>query len=131
VPAGRVTDEPWAFWDFLPTACDIAGAEIPKGLDGISIYPTLTGQGQQKQHEFMYWEFHEGGTKQAVRYGKWKAIRNQPRAELELYNIESDQKEANNLAAQNPDVIAKIDTYLKTARTESKEFPIVQPQPKK
>ena len=128
--ASTVSDHVWAFWDFLPTACDIAGVDCPKGLDGVSIAPTLTGTGGQKRHEFLYWEFHEGGTKQAVRHGNWKAIRLVPGGPLELYDVAADPGEKADVAKANPAVVAKIEDYLKTARTESKEFPIVMPKKK-
>lgn len=130
VKPGTVSEHVTAFWDFLPTAAEIAGQPVPPGLDGISILPTLTGKGEQKSHEFLYWEFHEGGTKQAVRHGNWKAIRLAPGAKLELYDVVADPGESKNVAGQNPDVVAKIEVYLKAARTESKEFPITQPKKK-
>jgi arylsulfatase A-like enzyme len=130
VTPGTTSDHIWAFWDFLPTACDLAGIETPKGLDGISILPTLTGKGTQKEHDFLYWEFHEGGTSQAVRYGKWKAIRTAPSRPLQLYDVVADPAEKKNVAADHPAVVAKIEAYLKTARTESKEFPIREPKKK-
>src|SRR5205085_8869768 len=65
IKAGTVSDQVWAFWDFLPTAADLAGAKAPDGLDGISVAPTLLGRGEQKQHEALYWEFHERGFQQA------------------------------------------------------------------
>ena len=76
IKPGQVSDFPWAFWDFLPTAAEIAGVKdkIPAGIDGQSVLPTLLGK-QQKPHEFFYWEFHEKGSKQAVRMGDWKAVR--------------------------------------------------------
>lgn len=121
---GTVSDQVWAFWDFLPTAAELAGVNAPAGLDGISIVPTITGKGQQKQHEFLYWEFHEGGFKQAVRHGDWKAIRQAPGAPLELYNIARDPAEKENVAEANPERVAAIEAYLKTARTDSPHFPI-------
>lgn len=127
---GSVSDHVWAFWDFLPTACDLAGVEIPKNLDGVSFAPTITGRGQQKGHEFLYWEFHEGGFKQAVRHGHWKAIRQAPGQPLELYDVVKDPAEKLNVARDNPEVVAKIEAYLKTARTDSKEFPIREPKKK-
>ncbi|MCE9567168.1 MAG: arylsulfatase [Planctomycetes bacterium] len=125
---GTVSDHVWAFWDFLPTACDLAGVDTPKNLDGISIVPTLTGKGEQKTHEFLYWEFHEGGTAQAVRHGDWKAIRTAPGKPLELYEVVRDSTEKQNVAATHPTVVAKIEEYLKTGRTDSKEFPIREPK---
>ncbi len=130
VKPGTVSDHVWAYWDFLPTACDLAGAKKPTGLDGISVVPTLTGLGKQATHEFLYWEFHEGGTKQAVRHGRWKALRLAPGAPLELYDVVADPGESKNVAAANPDVVAKVEAYLKTARTDSKEFPIREPKKK-
>jgi arylsulfatase A-like enzyme len=130
VKPGTTSDHVWAFWDFLPTACAIAGAEPSKGLDGVSILPTLTGKGEQKTHEFLYWEFHEGGSKQAVRHANWKAIRPAPGAPLQLYDVVKDPAEKENVAKDNPAVVAKIEEYLKTARTESKEFPVREPKKK-
>ena len=128
---GTVSDHVWAFWDFLPTACELTGTKVPEGLDGLSILPTITGRGEQKRHEFLYWEFHEGGTKQAVRYGEWKAIRTAPGRPLELYNLRMDIGEKQNMAAKHPDVVRRIEDYLRAARTESKEFPIREPKGKK
>ncbi|HQK94257.1 MAG TPA: arylsulfatase, partial [Armatimonadota bacterium] len=68
-PAGAVSDYPWAFWDFLPTAAQLGGAPIPKGLDGLSVVPALLGQ-PGPEREYLYWEFHEGGFSQALRMGR-------------------------------------------------------------
>jgi arylsulfatase A-like enzyme len=124
VKPGTVTDQVWAFWDFLPTAAEIASLTPPKNLDGISILPTLLGQKQTNQHEFLYWEFHERGFQQAVRMGDWKAVRLGPDKALEVYNLTLDLGETNNLAAREPHVVAKIEDYLKTARTESEHWPV-------
>jgi arylsulfatase A-like enzyme len=124
VPAGKTSDQVWAFWDFLPTACDLAGAERPQGIDGISVAPTLLGKGGQKQHEFLYWEFHEGGFQQGVRTGDWKAVREKLGGPLELYNLREDLGEKNDVAARHLDVVARIEAYLKTARTEDPRWPI-------
>ena len=140
VPAGRDCPLVWAFWDFLPTVADLAGVEPPKNIDGISIERTLrvlpisapisgTGPyvvGDQKGHDFLYWEFHEGGSKQAVRMGQWKAIRQKLGAPLELYDLSRDLGEERNIAADHPDIIAKIEAYLKTARTESEHWPLTE-----
>jgi arylsulfatase A-like enzyme len=76
------------------------------------------------QHEFLYWEFHERGFQQAVRMGVWKAVRLKKDAALELYNLDSDPREEHDVAAANPDVVQKIEAYLRTARTESSLWPI-------
>jgi arylsulfatase A-like enzyme len=105
----------------LPTIASIAGATPPKDIDGISILPALLGK-KQKSHEFLYWEFHERGFEQAVRMGDWKAVRHNT-SPLELYNLKNDPHEDNNVAAKNPKVVAKIENYLKTARSDSAEWP--------
>ena len=80
--------------------------------------PALLGS-EQKNHAFLYWEFHEKGFEQAVRMGNWKAVRHALEKPLELYNLKTDLGEQNDVAAEYPDVIATIEAYLKTARTES------------
>ena len=131
IKPGQVSSYPWAFWDFLPTAAEIAGVQdkIPANIDGQSILPTLLGQ-EQKPHEFFYWEFHEKGSKQAVRTGDWKAVRLALGQPLELYNLKTDLGETNNVAAAHPDVVAKVEAYLQTARTDSPRWPLKAPSDK-
>jgi arylsulfatase A-like enzyme len=124
VKAGVVTDQVGAFWDFLPTAAELAGAKAPAGLDGVSLTPTLLGTGKQAQHDFLYWEFHERGPQQAVRMGDWKALRLKAGGPLQLYDLKTDAGEAHDVAADHPNVTAKIEAYLKGARTESATWPI-------
>jgi len=119
---GEVSSQVWAFWDFLPTAAEIAGAKTPSGIDGISMLPALLGR-PQESHDFLYWESHQGGFAQAVRMGDWKAVRFGLKEPLELYNLKSDIGEKNNVAAQHPDVVAKMEKYLETARTDSRVWP--------
>jgi arylsulfatase A-like enzyme len=123
VPAGRVSDHPWTHWDVLPTLAEVAGAPIPGGLDGMSMARALRGQ-SQPAHEFLYWEFHERGFQQAVRMGNWKAVRLKKDAPLELYDLSADRAEASDVASANPAVVQKIETFLKTARTESAQWPV-------
>jgi arylsulfatase A-like enzyme len=125
---GTVTDHIVAFWDFLPTACELAGIPIPTGLDGRSFAPLLTGRGQWRAHDFLYWELHEQGFRQAVRHGRWKAVRQAPDQPLELYDLDQDLGETCNIAAEHPQVVATIEKYLRTCRTDSKEFPIRRPR---
>ena len=77
----------------------------------------------QPSHDFFYWEFHERGFQQAVRMGRWKAVRLKPGESLELYDLETDPRESRNVAAANPETVARIETYLRTARTESARWP--------
>jgi arylsulfatase A-like enzyme len=113
------TDQVGAFWDVLPTLAELAGAKSSKGLDGISLVPTLVGKQQKQQHDFLYWEFHERGFQQGVRAGNWKALRALPGAPLKLYDLRTDLGETTNVAASHPEVIARIETYMRGARTES------------
>ncbi|MBL9151163.1 MAG: arylsulfatase [Verrucomicrobiales bacterium] len=123
-----VSDHVGYFPDWFPTAAELAGAEIPGNLDGISLVPLLTGNAaDQKTHEFLYWEFHEGGFKQASLYqGRWKGIRQGgPDAPVKLYDQKSEVAEQNDVASQHPDIAARIGEYLKTARTP---LPAWEPQ---
>ena len=121
---GGSTNHPSAFWDFLPTACELAGANCPSGLDGLSCAPSLTG-GTQREHEYLYWEFHEGkGTCQAVRSGRWKALRKTPSSPLELYDLRSDIGEQQDIAAQNSQVVSRLASYLQSARGPSEIWPL-------
>lgn len=130
IKPGQVSDFPWALWDLLPTVADIAVVKAPKAIDGISVYPLLTGQVQTNKHEFLYWEFHERGFQQAARMGDWKAVRPQADAPLELYNLKLDLGEKANVAKDNPGVVAKFETYFKGARTEDPRWPIKKPEAK-
>jgi arylsulfatase A len=129
VPAGRVSDFAWAHWDFLPTACALAGVEAPPGLDGLSVLPTLLGR-EQPGHEYLYWEFFERGFDQAVRWGDWKGVRNGLDGPLELYDLKSDEGEAADVAAKHPDVAAKLEALMKSARTPSERW-VAKPKGKK
>ena len=123
IPAGRVSDQVWAFWDFLPTAAELAGAPRPRPLDGISMVNALLGK-EQRSHEHLYWEFHEGGFKQGVRMAEWKGVRLGTQRPVELYNLTDDLGEKNNVAAQHPDIVRRIEDVLRSARTDSRDFPI-------
>ncbi|MBL7222373.1 MAG: arylsulfatase [Candidatus Brocadiae bacterium] len=123
VPAGKTSDFVWTHTDFFPTACELAGTALPKGLDGMSVLPTLLGS-LQKPHDALYWEFH-APFHQAVRMGRWKGVRFGTDEPLELYDLATDRGEKTDITAQHPDVVRRIETFLATARTESPYWPAV------
>jgi arylsulfatase A len=123
IKPGTTTDVPSALWDILPTAAELTRTAAPKDLDGISLVPTLRGRRQPDRHEPLYWESRDNGFQQAVRDGDWKALRTGLDGALELYNLKTDPAETTNVADKNPDVIAKLETYLKTARTPDPNWP--------
>jgi arylsulfatase A-like enzyme len=116
-----------AFWDMLPTFCDMAGVNAPDSIDGISLLPTLLGK-PQRPHDYLYWEFTERGGKQAIRMGDMKAVRNNVSAnrdaEIELYDLAEDLGETTNIAAQHPDIVKQMKRLFTEARTESATFPL-------
>lgn len=124
---GSVTDHISAHWDVFPTLCDLAGVDTPANLDGISFVPTLLGHAdQQRQHEFLYWEFHERGGKRAVRFGeqgRWKAIqrdlnKDKPSPVL-LFDLLKDPTESHDLSAEHPDVVQRAKQLFASAHRES------------
>ena len=123
VPAGATSGAPWAFWDFLPTAAELAGSPPPSGIDGKSIWPLLQGA-ESQDHDPFYWEFHEGGFKQAVRLGRWKGVRLAPETPIELYDLRKDVGETRNVAGNHPDVVERIEAFLATVRTDSADWPV-------
>jgi arylsulfatase A-like enzyme len=126
IKPGVVSDQVWAFWDFVPTACEIAGITVPKGLDGVSILPALDGKPLAERPP-LYWEFHErNNTAMAARDGDWKIVRKTPDGASELYDLSRDTAEKSDVAAKNPQVLAKMETLLRASRSESSAFPILR-----
>lgn len=122
VRPGSVSEHVSAMWDLYPTFCDIANADYPGGLDGISFLPALLGDDKQQEHNYLYWEFHEKGGKQAVRQGKWKAVKlnvvsDEP-AIFELYDLETDPAETTNIATRHPKVAARLQELMNEAHQE-------------
>ncbi|MDX1563842.1 MAG: arylsulfatase [Phycisphaeraceae bacterium] len=110
IKPGTVSGHSSAFWDFLPTACELAGAEVPGHVDGISYLPELLGK-PQKKHDYLFWK---AGRRIAVRSGKWKYVTYGKRDEL--YDLSVDIGESNNLAAGHPDVLRRLKDYATEAR---------------
>lgn len=126
VPAGSVSDHVGYFGDFLATAADLAGVDPPKGLDSISFLPTLLGENdKQREHDYLYWEFYEQGTRQAVRMGNWKAVR-QPMltGKIELYDLTKDIGEEHDVAAEHPDLVAKMEATMAEAHVPSPRWEV-------
>jgi len=125
IPAGTVSDHVGYFGDFMTTFAEFAGAKLPRKLDSLSLVPTLLGQrAKQKRHDYLYWEFHERGFHQAVRLDDWKAIRLGTTKPIALYDLKTDLGETNNVAAQHPDVVRKVERILKSARTDNAHWKI-------
>ena len=125
IAAGTESDHVGYFGDLMATAAELAGAAVPAGCDSLSFVPTLLGKtAAQQQHEFLYWEFHEGGFKQAALYqGRWKGIRSgSPDAPVALFDQATDIAEKIDVAAQHPDIARKIGEYLSTARFPSLDW---------
>jgi arylsulfatase A-like enzyme len=125
VPAGKVSEQVWAFWDFLPTMAELTGQKPPKGIDGVSVLSSWLS-GKAVAHPPLYWEFHEGGFFQAARDGDWKAVRKGAKGPIELYDLKTDLGEKNDLAAQQPERVKKFEEFLRTARVDSDLFPITE-----
>jgi arylsulfatase A-like enzyme len=127
IKPASTSDHVSAFWDMLPTFCDIAEISTPPDIDGISILPTLLSKNQRK-HDFLYWEFTEQGGKQAIRRGDYKAVKldvlENPDSKIQLYNLANDLQEEKNIADQHPEIIKEIRMLFEQGRIESREFPL-------
>lgn len=136
VPAGKVNDHICAFYDLMPTFCDVAGIKNHEKkyrnkekevdyFDGISFAPTLLGKKKQKQHDFLYWEFNE--TNQiAVRMDDWKLI--VKKGKPFLYNLKTDIHEDNDVALQHPDIVEKLKKVIFEQRIPNPYFSVTLPK---
>ncbi len=123
VPAGVVNEQVWTFADFLPTMSELTSVKLPGEVDGVSVWQSwLSGKAQE--HPPIYFEFHERGFNQAARIGNWKAVKMSPTSPLELYDLQADPSEKNDLALKHPDEVQRFESFLKSARTESAIWPI-------
>lgn len=118
IKGGRTSQHVSAFWDVLPTLCELSGARVPSEVDGLSFVPNLLGE-PQEPHEFLYWEFPAYEGQQAVRMGDWKALRKgifKGNMDLELYNLKTDPREQFDVSAAYPEVVAKIEAIMESER---------------
>ncbi|NEU08475.1 arylsulfatase [Flavihumibacter sp. R14] len=122
IPSGKESNIQWAFWDILPTVGELTSTSVPTAIDGISFTPALAGKEQSKQHDYLYWQFNEGGLKEALTQGDWKLVRFKEQGKpevLELYNLKDDIAEKVNLAEKQPLQLKKLKSLLANAKTPS------------
>lgn len=133
IEAGSISEHISIFQDMMPTFGELAGISesVPSHTDGISLVPTLLGQADQAHHDYLYWEFHEEGGKQAVRMGEWKAVRLDVREDryspIELYNLKDDIAEEKNIAGDHPGIVEKMEEIIEKARVPSEVFSLFTP----
>jgi arylsulfatase A-like enzyme len=126
IEGGSTTDHVSAFWDLKSTLAEITGRAIPENTDGISFLPTLLGTSGQKEHDYLYWEFHERGGRQALRKDDWKLVRynvlNPRKTTTELYNLNEDISESINVASEYPELTDELLELMSNARVPSELF---------
>jgi len=121
IAPGTTCDLPWAFWDFLPTAAEAAGAYCPRNIDGVSILPTLLGQPErQEKREYLYWEFKD---EQAIRLEDWWVYRAHPEHPIEVYHALEDPGQTRDLARDEPQVVRRTREIFAQAHTPTIFFP--------
>lgn len=136
IPAGKVNDHICAFYDLMPTFCEVIGIKDYEKkyrnkekeidyFDGISFAPTLLGKKKQKKHDFLYWEFDE--TDQiAVRMDDWKMV--VKKGTPFLYNLKTDIHEDTDIALQHPDVVEKMKAIIFEQHTPNPYFSVTLPK---
>jgi arylsulfatase A-like enzyme len=125
---GQTTDHLSAFWDFLPTVCELTGQPVPTDIQGISYAATLTGQGEQVKHDTLYWEFHQKGGRRALLQGDWKLVqydlKTPKKVQTQLFNLADDIGESQDLSKVYPEKLSELLKLIDDARVPSKHFPV-------
>ena len=125
IEPGSHTNHISAFWDFLPTVCDITGSALPHGVDGVSFLPTLINKGEQTKHDYLYFEFHEMGGRQSILKDGWKLIRlfakDSTKTRYELYNLDQDPTERFDLSTKHPEKVSEYIKIMDSARTPNEK----------
>ena len=122
IAKGAVSDHPWYLADAMATLAELAGVRdrVPRDTDGLSVVPTLLGERSgrpQQTHRYMYWELQRGrNLTQAIRMGRWKGVRHINDTPLEVYDLETDLGERNNLAESRPRLAARLERLMTQAR---------------
>ncbi len=126
VPSGKTSESPVYFADVLPTLASIGGGKAPANIDGLDFSPTLSGHNQPElTNRFLYWEYNKNGLqKQAARWRNWKAVKAPYTKPLKLYDLANDVGETHDVAAEHPDIVAKLEAYIRTARTDTPDWPV-------
>lgn len=128
IKPGQTTDHPSAFWDFLPTVCELTNQSTPADIQGISYLSTLLGKGDQRKHPHLYWEHHEQNIRRAIQVGDWKLVQTNvalpEKSTTELFDLSKDINETTDLAKQHPEKTAELLKLIKTARIPNKQFPV-------
>lgn len=128
IKPNQTSDHPSAFWDFLPTVCELTNQNVPKDIQGISYANTLLGKGNQPKHPHLYWEHHEQNTRRAIQVGDWKLVQTNlslpNKTTTELFDLSKDISEAKDLATTNPEKTAELLKLIDKARIPNKTFPV-------
>jgi arylsulfatase A len=128
IQPGQTTDHPSAFWDFLPTVCELIGQQAHENIQGISYVPTLLGKNNQPKHPHLYWEHHEQNIRRAIQVGDWKLVQTNvalpDQTTTELFDIGKDIGETTDLSKEHPEKTAELLELIRTARIPNKNFPI-------